>query len=89
VIWSPGSNTFVASIPPERGGTVPPPPGQAAPAGGGRGGGRTDPNFIAFEPMAGITDAMNLAHKGLYRELQYIAPSGVWEESFWVRPIGF
>jgi aldose 1-epimerase len=48
-----------------------------------------DPNFIAFEPMAGITDAMNLAHKGLYRELQSIAPGGTWEASFWVRPSGF
>jgi galactose mutarotase-like enzyme len=51
--------------------------------------GRTDPNFIAFEPMAGITDAMNLAQKGLYQELQYIAPGGVWEASFRVRPSGF
>jgi aldose 1-epimerase len=99
VIWSPGSSTFANSIPPERGGTVPLPPGQAAPAGGGRGGaaggngarggGRTDPNFIAFEPMAGITDAMNLAQKGLYKGLQYVAPGELWEESFWVRPIGF
>ena len=48
-----------------------------------------DPNFIAFEPMAGITDAMNLAQKGLYKELQYIPPSGTWQESFWVRPSGF
>jgi aldose 1-epimerase len=48
-----------------------------------------DRNFICFEPMVGITDAMNLAHKGLYKELQSIAPGGVWEESFWVRPSGF
>jgi aldose 1-epimerase len=48
-----------------------------------------DPNFIAFEPMAGITDATNLAHKGLYRELQSISPGGTWEASFWVRPSGF
>ena len=46
-------------------------------------------NFICFEPMAGITNAMNLAHKGLYKELQSIAPGGRWEESFWVRPRGF
>jgi aldose 1-epimerase len=50
---------------------------------------RADNNFICIEPMAGITDAMNLAHKGLYKELQSIAPGGVWEESFWVRPSGF
>jgi aldose 1-epimerase len=45
--------------------------------------------FIAFEPMAGITDSMNLAQKGLYRELQTIAPGGFWQESFWLRPRGF
>jgi aldose 1-epimerase len=96
VIYSPGSNP--GSIPPERGGPIPAPPGQAAAAGsggaGGRGGGRggrgpQDPNFIAFEPMAGITDAMNLAQKGLYKELQTLAPGATWEESFWVHPIGF
>jgi aldose 1-epimerase len=54
----------------------------------------TSPNvpnrgFIAFEPMVGITDSMNLAHKGLYKELQSIPPGGTWEESFWLRPKGF
>ena len=48
-----------------------------------------DRNFIAFEPMAGITDAMNLAQKGLYKELQSIAPGGNWEASFWIKPAGF
>lgn len=46
-------------------------------------------NFVCFEPMAGITNAMNLAHKGLYKELQSIPASGTWEESFWIRPRGF
>jgi aldose 1-epimerase len=50
---------------------------------------QTDPTFIAFEPMAGITDAMNLAQKGLYKELQSIPPGGTWEASFWVQPSGF
>ena len=45
--------------------------------------------FICFEPMTGITNAMNLAHKGLYKELQYIQPGATWTESFWVRPEGF
>jgi aldose 1-epimerase len=45
--------------------------------------------FICFEPMAGITDALNLAQKNLYRELQSIAPGSAWTESFWVRPSGF
>jgi aldose 1-epimerase len=51
--------------------------------------GGTERNFICFEPMAGITDAMNLAHKGIYKEQQYIAPSQTWEASFWVKPSGF
>jgi aldose 1-epimerase len=48
-----------------------------------------DRNFICFEPMAGITDAMNLAQKGLYKELQSIPPGGTWRESFWIQPSGF
>jgi aldose 1-epimerase len=48
-----------------------------------------DRNFICIEPMAGITNAMNLSQKGLYHELESIAPGGAWEESFWVRPRGF
>ena len=47
------------------------------------------PNFICFEPMAGITNALNLAHRGIYKELQYIQPGGRWQESFWVKPSGF
>ena len=65
-------------------------------AGGGGQGGRggqnqaaPDRNFICFEPMAGVTNAINLAHKGLYKELQSISPGGTWRESFWVRPSGF
>ena len=46
-------------------------------------------NFICFEPMAGITNAMNLAQKGLYKELQSIQPGGTWQESFWIKPSGF
>jgi aldose 1-epimerase len=51
----------------------------------------TVPNrgFICFEPMVGITSSMNLAHKGLYKELQSIPPGKTWEESFWLRPSGF
>ena len=44
---------------------------------------------VAFEPMAAITNALNLSQKGLYRELQSIEPGGSWEESFWIRPHGF
>jgi aldose 1-epimerase len=45
--------------------------------------------FVAFEPMAGITNSMNAAHKGKYQELQHVAPGGSWQESFWVSTSGF
>jgi aldose 1-epimerase len=45
--------------------------------------------FICFEPMAGITNALNLAERGVYKELQYVAPGQTWRESFWIRPTGF
>jgi aldose 1-epimerase len=48
-----------------------------------------DRSFVCFEPMTGITDAMNLAHKGLYKDLQTIPPHQTWREAFWVRPSGF
>jgi aldose 1-epimerase len=46
-------------------------------------------NFVCIEPLAGIINALNLAHKGVYKELQSIPPAGVWQESFWIRPGGF
>ena len=45
--------------------------------------------FICFEPMSAITDAFNLAHSGIYKELQSIPPGGTWRESFWIVPGGF
>jgi len=45
--------------------------------------------FICFEPMSAITDGFNLAHAGVYKELQSIPPAGVWRESFWIAPSGF
>ena len=69
------------------------------PPGAGRGGPAAAPapappasperGSVAIEPMAGITNSMNLAHKGAYKELQSIAPGTSWEESFWIRPSGF
>ncbi len=44
-----------------------------------------NPNFIRFEPIAGITNAMKLAHKGVYKELQSI-PGGNWEKFLDSRP---
>ncbi len=49
----------------------------------------SDRNFVCIEPMAGITDALNLAHKGVYNELQSIPAGGAWQESFWIKPRGF
>jgi len=48
-----------------------------------------DRGYIAFEPMAGITNSMNLAQKGIYKELQSVPARGSWEESFWIRATGF
>jgi len=56
---------------------------------GGQNQAAQDRNFICFEPMAGVTNAINLAHKGLYKELQSLPPGETWRESFWVRPSGF
>jgi aldose 1-epimerase len=44
--------------------------------------------FICFEPMAGITNAVNLNHEGKYPELQSVPAGGVWSESFWIRTSG-
>lgn len=49
----------------------------------------TSKGFIAFEPMVAITDALNLAEKGVYKDLQTIPPGGSWEESFWITTKGY
>ena len=41
-------------------------------------------DYICFEPMATVTNAFNLAHAGLYSELQSVPPGETWRESFWV-----
>jgi aldose 1-epimerase len=51
--------------------------------------GPQDRGFIAFEPMVAITNALNMAQKGAYKDLQSIPPGGSWEESFWVRAMGY
>ena len=45
-------------------------------------------NFICFEPMAAITNGVNLAHDGKYSQLQTLAPGAAWKESFWVSTSG-
>jgi aldose 1-epimerase len=44
---------------------------------------------VCFEPMTGLTNGFNLAHEGLFKNLQSIAPGGTWTESFWIHPSGF
>lgn len=44
--------------------------------------------FICFEPMTGITNAVNLHHDGKYPGLQAVAPGAKWTESFWIRASG-
>jgi aldose 1-epimerase len=46
-------------------------------------------NYVCFEPMAAITNGVNLAHEGKYPALQMVAPGEQWQESFWVRGSGF
>jgi aldose 1-epimerase len=48
-----------------------------------------DRPFICIEPTAGIIDALNLAARGLYNELQSVAAGGTWRERFWIKPSGF
>jgi aldose 1-epimerase len=49
-----------------------------------------DRRFICVEPTAGIINALNLAARGLYPELQSVAPrGGMWRESFWIKASGF
>jgi aldose 1-epimerase len=49
----------------------------------------TAKGFIAFEPMAAITNALNLAQRGVYKDLQTIPPGGSWQESFWITTKGY
>ena len=44
--------------------------------------------FICIEPMAAITNALNLNHKGKYPDLPMLAPGAKWTESFWISAKG-
>jgi aldose 1-epimerase len=46
-------------------------------------------DYICFEPMATVTNGVNLAHEGKYPDLQSVEPGGRWQESFWIHPVGF
>lgn len=41
-------------------------------------------DFICFEPMSAVTNAFNLTHDGIYKELQSVAPGEAWRESYWI-----
>jgi aldose 1-epimerase len=41
-------------------------------------------DFICFEPMSAVTNAFNMAHAGIYADLQSVKPGEVWRESFWI-----
>jgi aldose 1-epimerase len=45
--------------------------------------------FICFEPMTAPTNAFNLAQRGLYKDLQSVAPGSTWRERYVIRPTGF
>jgi aldose 1-epimerase len=47
------------------------------------------PEVVCFEPMTGLTNGFNLAHQGIFKGLQGIAPGATWTESFWIHPTGF
>ena len=46
-------------------------------------------SFVCFEPMTGITNAFNLAHRGVYGELPEIPPGGRWESAYAIEVDGF
>jgi aldose 1-epimerase len=48
-----------------------------------------DRPFICVEPTVGIINALNLAARGLYKELQSVAPGGTWRERFWIKASGY
>lgn len=45
--------------------------------------------FVCFEPMAAITNGVNLSSEGKYPALQMLEPGGVWREAFRVRSFIF
>lgn len=46
-------------------------------------------DVVCFEPMTGLTNGFNLAHAGIFKNLQSIPPGETWTESFWIHPTGF
>ena len=46
-------------------------------------------SFVCFEPMSGVTNAFNLAHRGLYPGLPQVPSGQAWEASFRISVEGF
>lgn len=46
-------------------------------------------NYVCFEPMSGLTNAINLAADGKYPDLQTVPAGGTWQESWWLRAAGY
>jgi aldose 1-epimerase len=90
-----GAGAPPAAAPPAPSGPFPVDPAQGvkvAPPAVARAEGAPAPTakgFIAFEPMVAITNALNLAHRGVYKDLQTIPPGGSWAESFWITTKGY
>jgi aldose 1-epimerase len=82
-----GVRTAPAAVVPAA--SAPAPAPAAGAAQGAAGPAQPNRGFIAFEPMVAITNALNLAQKGIYKDLQSIPPGGSWEESFWVTTKGY
>ena len=51
--------------------------------------GGNNQSFVCFEPMSAITNAFNLAHRGLYSGLQHVPSGQAWEASFRITVEGF
>ena len=45
--------------------------------------------FLCFEPMSGITNAFNLAHRKLYAQLPLVRPGDVWTGTYRITAEGF
>jgi aldose 1-epimerase len=43
--------------------------------------------YICFERMSAITNGFNLAHEGVYKDLQSVAAGQTWRESFWLQAV--
>lgn len=44
--------------------------------------------FICIEPLTAIISGVNLAHKGIYGDLQTVALGAIWTGNFWIRASG-